>query len=106
MNPQQVLRVHEVAVEARLGSGAYGDTYGPPFALRCFAEGRVRMVRDPDGNEVVSSLTLYTQQVQADAIPAGSIVTWRGNRSKVIASIPHDTGGLATEVDHVEVACE
>lgn len=102
--PDQYL-VHTVDVQPVTGSGAYGDTYGAVVPLRCFAEGTRRLVRNAQGAEVVSSLTLIAAPGQADAVPAGSLVTWRGSTTKVIGSTERDDGGLGAP-QHTEVVCE
>lgn len=39
---------------------AYGDrTFGTPIDRNCFRDGRVTMVKNIEGEEVVSSITLY-----------------------------------------------
>lgn len=96
---------HTVTVEPQTGSGAYGDVFGPSVPLRCMADGTRRMVRDPQGGEVVSSLTLIAEPGQADAIPPGSRVTWHDGTTRVISSTDRDDGGLGAP-QHTEVVCE
>jgi len=69
------------------------------------AQGGVRMVRAPDGNEKVSSLTLYADLDAFAQVPAGSQVIHNGDTTAVIVCIPHDDGGLGTP-QHTEVVCE
>lgn len=99
------LWVHTVTVRPYLGHSSTGPVYGPAFSLACMAEGKRRMVRGTDGNETLSSLTLYAEQGKAASVPAGSEVDWRGDTTTVIASIEHDDGGLGAP-QHAEVVCE
>ncbi|WP_408895940.1 hypothetical protein ACJ5H2_13570 [Nocardioides sp. R1-1] len=87
------------------GRSSTGPIYGAPFALQCMAQGGVRQVRGPDGNERVSSLTLYAPLEAFGQVPAGSQVTHNGDTTTVILCIPHDDGGLGTP-QHTEVICE
>lgn len=95
---------HTVAVEAYQGDSAYGEVYAAPVAVRCFLEQRTRTVRNPTGQEVVSSGTLYARLDEALAVClAESRVTLPGGATTlVIAALPHDGGGLPTP-DHLEV---
>jgi hypothetical protein len=99
------LLVHTVTVQPAAGESSTGQVYGDPFQLRCMAQGRRRMVRDSDGNEALSTLTLYAAPEDFDRITAGSQVTWHGGVSTVMAVVPHDSGGLGAP-DHTEVVCE
>lgn len=105
MRLPQSLLVHTVQVTPYLGTGSNGPLYGSPFDLRCLARGSRRLVRDADGSERVSSLTLYAGPGQADSVPAGSQVTWGATNTTVMAATDHDSGGLGAP-DHTEVVCE
>lgn len=96
---------HTVTVKPLTGHSSVGKVYGDPFTLRCMAQGKRRMVRDATGTEVLSELTLYAAPGQAAAIPPGSVVTWRGDDTEVLAAIDHDSGGLGAP-DHTEVVCQ
>jgi hypothetical protein len=63
------------------------------------------MVRNPDGDEVVSSLTLYAGPGQAGTVPPGSLVVHAGDTTTVLSSFNRDSGGLGAP-DHTEVVCE
>lgn len=97
--------VHAVTVEPLTGTGPYGDVYGPAFTLQCMAQGKRRLVRNSQGAEVLSSLTLYAALGASASVPEGSKVTWRGDTSKVIATTEHDDANLGAP-QHCEVACE
>lgn len=105
MRIPQALLVHTVTVRPAAGESSTGQVYGDPFPLQCMAQGRRRMVRNSDGNEVLSTLTLVAAPEDFDRIATGSQVTWHGGVSTVIATIPQDSGGLGAP-DHTEVVCE
>ncbi|MFF7452099.1 MULTISPECIES: hypothetical protein [unclassified Streptomyces] len=98
--PGYLLR-HLVTVEPLLGNSATGPRYGPPVQVRCFVEEKTRMVRNPAGEEVTSSSTLYARP---DTVcPAKSRVTLpSGRKTTVIEAVRQDGGGLPTP-DHLEV---
>lgn len=105
MIPAELL-VHTVTVEPRTGTSSTGPVFGAPFELDVMRQGGNRLVRDTDGTEKVSSVTLYAAPGQAAAVPAGSRVTLdNGGVTTVMASIDHDSGGLGAP-DHTEVVCE
>lgn len=97
--------VHEVTVRPLTGTGAYGPVHGDPFQLRCFAAGKRRLVRDRDGAEVLSTLQVLAAPGESKRVPAGSLLEWNGDTTKVIASTEHDDGGLGAP-QHTELACE
>lgn len=100
------LLIHTVTVEPYEGRSSVGPIYGEPFELDCMRQGGNRLVRDTDGNERVSSVTLYAAPGQAAAVPAGSRVTLdNGGVTTVMSSVDHDSGPLGAP-DHTEVACE
>lgn len=84
---------HEVTVEAWEGEGPYGPSYADPVAVRCFLEEQTRMVRNPAGEEVTSSSTLYA--LPDVVCPARSHVTLPSGRvTTVIAAYKRDAGAL------------
>jgi hypothetical protein len=92
---------HEVTVEPYLGVGPSGPQYGPTVVVRAFVEERTRLVRSPEGDEVISSATVYARL--GPSCPAKSRVRLpSGRRTTVIAELRHDGGGLPTP-DHLEV---
>lgn len=98
--PAFLLR-HRVQVEAFLGNSATGPRYGSSVEVRCFVEEKTRTVIAPNGEKVTSSSTVYARP---DVVcPAKSRITLpSGRQATVIASVPHDAGGLPTP-DHLEV---
>lgn len=95
------LKVHTATVEPFEGSGAYGEIYGAPASVSCYYEGRRQLVRNGDGDEVVSEGVLFAE---LDAnIPTGSRVTVLGRETYAITVSVFDDGGL-TGLAHQEVA--
>lgn len=97
---------HEVIVKRRKGEGAYGPTFHPPATLMSAIDDTTRMVRNQDGEEVVSSTTVAFANGTAH-IPPGSLVTlptkYGGREAKAIATTVGDGG---TAADHLQVNLE
>ncbi|WP_369778836.1 hypothetical protein [Streptomyces sp. R33] len=98
--PGWLLR-HTVTIEAYIGDSAYSPLYAAPVTARAFVEEKVRTVRNRDGEEVVSSTTVYLLPTQ-DCPPESRVTTHTGRTASVITSALHDGGGLPTP-DHREV---
>lgn len=96
---------HTVTVEPLTGHSSVGKVYGPAFQLQCMAAGSRRVVRDTDGAEALSTLTLVAEAGQALLVPPGSRVTWGGTTTVVIGSTEHDDGDMGAP-QHTEVVCE
>lgn len=92
---------HTVTVEPYVGQGAYGEVYGPAVTVRCFVDDRRRLVRNSEGDEVVSESRLMCRLTED--IPPESRVTLNGRVTTVLATSRMDGGGLPTP-DHLEVA--
>ena len=97
--------VHTVTVRPYRGRSSTGPVFGPAFQLKCMAQGKRRLVRDGDGAETLSSLTLFCAPGQAAAVPPGSEVDWQGDTTAVLDATDHDDGGLGAP-QHTEVVCE
>lgn len=78
--------IHTVTVKTYLGASAYGDRYAAPSQpIPCFVEDDVKLVRDTDGNEMVSTTTVYADLAKAALFPPGSLVTTpAGREARVI----------------------
>lgn len=94
--------MHTVTVKSHLGASAYGDRFGDPVPVPCFVEDDVKLIRDSDGNEVVSSTTVYSNIDKAALFPVGSLViTPFGREARVIGLARHAVGD--PDIDHVEI---
>lgn len=96
---------HQVTVHPLTGRSSVGEVYGAPLQLRCMAQGARRLVRDGEGAEKLSTLTLIAEAGQATLVPPGSLVEWRDDTTTVLSTIEHDDGGMGTP-QHTEVVCE
>lgn len=92
-----------VAVTPYEGESSTGPTFGAEqTVLVRVNEGR-KLVRDRNGDEVVSETTIYGPLAAADAFPPESLVTVNGRPTRVIAASPRQ-GLRGRGLDHVEVA--
>lgn len=82
--PGMLLR-HEVTIEAYLGDSAYGPRYAAPVAARAYVEDEIRTVRNPQGEEVVSSTKVWLFPTQ-DCPPESRLTTPSGRVQSVITS--------------------
>jgi len=94
------LQPHTVSVSTRLGSTGAGDVFAAPRTVQCFADQKVRMVRNQVGDQVVSSTTLYTTADLSWFTPGSTT-----DRGTVITAAPRDDGDLGGW-EHVEVTLE
>lgn len=103
MLPEMILQ-HTVQVEPYLGSGAFGDTWGPAFPVPCLVDAKRRLVRDRGGSQVVSETTILADR--GPTIPDRSRITLPdGSQTLVIAVRDHDGGDLPVP-SHLEIVCE
>jgi hypothetical protein len=104
--PDYLLR-HRVTIAAYLGEGAYGPEYDTPVTgVLAFVADKRRLVRDRNGDEVVSETTVILKPGTV-CPPESTVTVWPGTSrertSRVITASDHDGGGLPTP-DHVELA--
>jgi hypothetical protein len=96
--------VHTAQVEMFVGTSGYGvDLYAAPVTIACYVDDARKLVRNSDGEQVVSESTLATYPVNAPVFEADSRVTIRGNASSVIKTAYADSGDLDLP-DHVAVS--
>jgi len=86
--------VHTISVEQLIGSGGEGDVYASAVDVRCFVEDTRRLVRGPDGREVVSETTVYAP-AGTTALAPGARVTLPTRAATVITCADLDGGPLA-----------
>lgn len=103
------LFTQSVSVETLLGSGAYGDVWADPVDIACFINDTTKMTRNAQGDEVVSSTTLYAplttspdQPATAGQFAPGSRVTVQGRTALVLSAARRDSAGPA-RIWHTEV---
>lgn len=95
--------IHTVTVETFQGAGPAGDTFAAPATVTGFLEGKTQLVRNANGEQVVSSSTFYTATGNAALFTADSRLTPTGGRAaRVIAVNTNDSGNLMLP-DHVAI---
>lgn len=88
-------------VETYQSAGAYGDVFAAPVTDAGFLDGAVKIIRDKEGEQVVSASTWYTSAANAAHYTPDSKVTTGGRTGRVIVANSYTTP-LGIE-DHVEV---
>ena len=91
-----------VAVETWTGEGAYGPVYADPVDIVCNVDSTRRLVRNANGEEVVSEFTLQAKRADEATCAPESRVTIAGRVSTVLAVSPKQFRG---QVVYVKVAC-
>lgn len=102
MSDLDLFYVHTATVKPWTGQSGHGPVYGPPVTMPCFIDDSLHLVRNAEGEEVVSSTVLYTDTAYASDFPVNSEVTANGRVSHVITLNSHDSRTLGLP-DHVEV---
>ncbi|MER6360096.1 hypothetical protein [Kitasatospora sp. NPDC001527] len=102
--PRWLLR-HRIVIEPYVGESAYGPIYGPPLDdVPALVSESARLVRAPDGRQVVSSAQVVLD-LDTD-VPAGSRITLPTGRTTVPITVSTiDAPGLPVPA-HKEVTCE
>lgn len=95
--------VNTVTVTPYLGRGAKGPSYGPSVEIHCWIEDEVKLVRDSEGSEVVSSASIYMALDDAAHFPSGSEVVTPSRTAFVITNSRFDSGTLDLGIDHAVV---
>ena len=93
---------HTATVEAFAGAGANGPVYAAAETVRCFREDKRRLVRAPNGEQVVSETTLYC--LPGTVAPPQSRVDL-GTRVATVITVADRDGGKLPVPSHVEVSC-
>jgi len=84
-----------VTVEPYIGANAAGDLYDPPVTRTCLVDDSLKLVRNQQGDEVVSSARLYDLPSAVDSYAPGSRVTVNGRAHRVIVANLRDAAGPA-----------
>lgn len=91
-----------VSVETWTGEGAYGAVYAASVDIVCNVDWTTRLVRNANGEEVVSEATLEVKHTDAATVVPESLVTIAGRVSTVLSVGPKQFKG---QVLYVKVAC-
>jgi hypothetical protein len=87
--------VHTVSVETKLGAGAAGDVYAAPKTITGYLDGKTQIVRNTDGEQVVSQSMFYCSLADGVLFPPDSRVTAAGRKAQVIGVNQLDVNGMA-----------
>lgn len=99
--PRRLLR-DSVSIEAYTGNGAYGPIYSTAATVLCKASSMRQLVRNSEGAEVVSELTLYVHPDDAASFVPESRVTFATRVCTVLSAAPLARPG---ETVLVKVTC-
>ena len=77
---------HTVEVKDYEGDGAYGPTYSDPYEVQGYFQQEREVVKDQEGNEIVSDSQFYTSEDVE--IPKESIITFNGIENEVVSTAP------------------
>jgi len=91
--------VHTVSVQPFQGAGSFGDVWGTAQDVPCFLADGATLVRNSNGDEVVSQSRVFADASNIDLFPAGSKVTVNAGTAaervaRVIVALNHDSGSL------------
>jgi hypothetical protein len=93
-----------VVVSNPIGAGAEGTIFDEPvFVPGIRVEHATRLVRDSDGREIVSTVTLYVPATSHQIVAGARISLLDGSRTIVVSVAPQT---LSAIFDHVVVSCE
>lgn len=95
--------VHTVTVRTFVGDGAYGPVYDDSPALECFVVSKRQLVRNQNGDQVVSETTITAPIKHGHWFTPESEVTFTsGNKATVISRGIAESGDLELP-DHVAI---
>lgn len=94
--------VHAVSVETYQGTGAQGDLYAAPATVPGWLEDKRRLVRDKDGQEVVSPSQFMCDNDHLSKFAPDSRVTLP-NRKAFVIGVGNFTSGDLELPDHLEI---
>lgn len=94
--------VHSLTVETLTGTGAQGDVYANPVSVPGWLEDKRRLVRDKDGQEVVSSSFFSCDNTHLAKFTPDTKVTIDG-RTAFVIGVANYTSGELDLPDHLEI---
>jgi hypothetical protein len=93
MKIRRSLLTDTVTVETFSGSGAFGSVVADPVNVKVKADTTRRLVRDADGAEVVSELTLFVHPDDEAKFTPESKLSYSGRTSTVLTVSPQSFRG-------------
>lgn len=94
--------VHTLTVQTLTGTGAMGDVYAAAVDVPGWFEDKRRLVRDKNGQEVVSSSTFSCDNAHLPKFTPDSKVTIDG-RTAFVIGVANYTSGALDLPDHLEI---
>ena len=94
--------VHTLTVETLTGTGAMGDVFAAPVTVPGWLEDKRRIVRDKNGQEVVSSSFFSCDNAHLPKFTPDSKVTIDG-RTAFVIGVANYTSGALDLPDHLEI---
>lgn len=91
---------HKVSIKEYEGDGAYGPIYSNPYEIKGYFQQERKVVKDQDGNEVISDAQFFTSEDIEP--PTESIVTFKDIEHEVI-SVSHKVNAMTGQNSHTEV---
>lgn len=98
MRPSTTLFRDSVSVETYSGDSAYGPIYAASATVLCKVSTLRQLVRNSNGEEVVSEATLYVLPANAAPFTPESRVTIAGRASTVLSVAPQTARGVTVVV--------
>ncbi|GAA1026825.1 hypothetical protein GCM10009557_05890 [Virgisporangium ochraceum] len=96
---------HTVELEPYQGSSGRGDVYGDPVTVTCFVDQKRRLVRAPNGSQVVSSTTVFAP-LDTSCPPRSRVTLPDGHTALVIGTAQRRAAGVAEAAEHLEITLE
>lgn len=87
------LRRDSVSVATLTGTGARGPVYAAVRTVACRVQTTRELVRNADGEEVISDLTVYIHPDDGERFVPGTRVTFGGRTSTVLSVSPSGPPG-------------
>ena len=94
--------VHTLTVETLTGTGSLGDVYAAPVSVPGWLEDKRRLVRDKNGQEVVSSSFFSCDNTHLSKFTPDTKVTISG-RTAFVIGVANYTSGALDLPDHLEI---
>ena len=92
-----------VAIETYSGESATGPLYAASANVTCNVHATRQLVRNADGDEVLSEFTIHVPAASVALFTPGSRVTVAGNTSEVLVVSPKT---YTAQIAYVDVACK
>jgi hypothetical protein len=88
-----------VSVQPYQGAGSFGDVWSAAQDVSCFVADGATLVRNSNGDEVVSQSRVFADAANISLFPSGSKVTVNAGTAaqrvaRVIVTLNHDSGSL------------